>query len=139
MQRYSWEQGVTMQGFLEQGDMDVVTAMAKEAGKAKRLGNLPPNYENEVLSHFIADMAQQIDRSLQFFFAAASRHNVIDQLILGGGCGGRRSLSWSMRSCSSGSGRSKSSDPRSLRAWLRIRASSAESSIAFGCAYDQFV
>ena len=58
----------------------------EEAGKAKRLGNLPPNYENEVLSHFIADMAQQIDRSLQFFFAAASRHNVIDQLILAGGC-----------------------------------------------------
>lgn len=58
----------------------------EEAGKAKRLGNLPPNYESEVLSHFIADMAQQIDRSLQFFFAAASRHNVIDQLILAGGC-----------------------------------------------------
>ncbi|MCX7062215.1 MAG: pilus assembly protein PilM [Nevskia sp.] len=58
----------------------------EEAGKAKRLGNLPANYESEVLNHFIADMAQQIDRSLQFFFAAASRHNVIDQLILGGGC-----------------------------------------------------
>ncbi len=58
----------------------------EEAGRAKRLGNLPANYESEVLSHFIADMAQQIDRSLQFFFAAASRHNVIDQLILAGGC-----------------------------------------------------
>lgn len=57
-----------------------------EAGKAKRLGNLPANYGDEVLSHFIADMAQQIDRALQFFFAAASRHNVIDQLILAGGC-----------------------------------------------------
>lgn len=31
MQRHSWEQGVAMQGFLEQGDMDVVIAMAKEA------------------------------------------------------------------------------------------------------------
>lgn len=58
----------------------------EEAGKAKRLGNLPDNYDSEVLSHFIADMAQQIDRALQFFFAAASRHNVIDQLILAGGC-----------------------------------------------------
>jgi len=58
----------------------------EEAGKAKRLGNLPESYEGEVLSHFIADMAQQIDRSLQFFFAAASRHNVIDQVILAGGC-----------------------------------------------------
>lgn len=31
MQRHSWEQGVAMQAFLEQGDMEVVTAMAKEA------------------------------------------------------------------------------------------------------------
>jgi rhamnogalacturonyl hydrolase YesR len=31
MQRHSWEQGVAMQAFLEQGDMDVVIAMAKEA------------------------------------------------------------------------------------------------------------
>ena len=28
----------------------------EEAGKAKRLGNLPPNYETEVLSHFIAHL-----------------------------------------------------------------------------------
>jgi rhamnogalacturonyl hydrolase YesR len=31
MQRHSWEQGVAMQAFLERGDMDIVTAMAKEA------------------------------------------------------------------------------------------------------------
>ena len=58
----------------------------EEAGKAKRFGKLPENYETEVLGHFIADMAQQIDRSLQFFFAAASSHNTIDQMILAGGC-----------------------------------------------------
>lgn len=58
----------------------------EEANKAKRLGKLPDTYEAEVLSHFIADMAQQIDRSLQFFFAAASRHSTIDQMILAGGC-----------------------------------------------------
>ncbi len=47
MQRYSWEQGVTMQAFLEQGDMDVVIAMAKEAayrqipdGRAAVIGNM---------------------------------------------------------------------------------------------------
>ncbi len=57
-----------------------------EAAKAKRFGTLPEDYESEVLSHFIADMAQQIDRSLQFFFAASSRHEAIDQLILAGGC-----------------------------------------------------
>ncbi|GAC1628076.1 MAG: pilus assembly protein PilM [Nevskia sp.] len=58
----------------------------EEAGKAKRFGKLPDTYQTEVLGHFIADMAQQIDRSLQFFFAAASRHNAIDQMILAGGC-----------------------------------------------------
>lgn len=31
MQRHSWEQGVAMQAFLEQGDMQVVIAMAREA------------------------------------------------------------------------------------------------------------
>jgi Predicted unsaturated glucuronyl hydrolase involved in regulation of bacterial surface properties, and related proteins len=31
MQRYSWEQGVAMQAFLEQGDTETVIAMAKEA------------------------------------------------------------------------------------------------------------
>lgn len=31
MQRYSWEQGVAMQAFLEQGDKEIVFAMAKEA------------------------------------------------------------------------------------------------------------
>jgi rhamnogalacturonyl hydrolase YesR len=31
MQRHSWEQGIAMQAFLEQGDSEIVTAMAKEA------------------------------------------------------------------------------------------------------------
>jgi rhamnogalacturonyl hydrolase YesR len=31
MQRHSWEQGTAMQAFLEQGDTEIVTAMAKEA------------------------------------------------------------------------------------------------------------
>jgi rhamnogalacturonyl hydrolase YesR len=31
MQRHSWEQGISMQAFLEQGDGEIVTAMAKEA------------------------------------------------------------------------------------------------------------
>jgi type IV pilus assembly protein PilM len=57
-----------------------------EAGKAKKAGGLPENYESEVLSHFLTDMAQQIDRSLQFFFSAASQFSTIDQIILAGGC-----------------------------------------------------
>lgn len=58
----------------------------EEAGKAKRLGTLPDNYQSDVLAHFLADMAQQIDRSLQFFFSASSQHGSIDQMILAGGC-----------------------------------------------------
>ena len=58
----------------------------EEAGKAKKFGQLPDLYESEVLPSFMADMGQQIDRSLQFFFAASSKHGNIDQLILAGGC-----------------------------------------------------
>lgn len=57
-----------------------------EATKAKRAGNLPESYFSNVLPSFIGDMAQQIDRSLQFFFAASSQFNSIDQIILAGGC-----------------------------------------------------
>ncbi|MEC9357813.1 MAG: pilus assembly protein PilM [Pseudomonadota bacterium] len=57
-----------------------------EAAKAKRFGNLPESYFTEVLPSFIGDMAQQIDRSLQFFFASSSQFNSIDQIILAGGC-----------------------------------------------------
>ncbi|HEX4873197.1 MAG TPA: pilus assembly protein PilM [Nevskiaceae bacterium] len=58
----------------------------EDAGKAKRFGNLPEGYQSEVLVPFVDDMTQQIDRSLQFFFAASSRYSSIDQIILAGGC-----------------------------------------------------
>lgn len=58
----------------------------EEANRAKRYGNLPESYQSEVLAHFVADMSQQIDRSLQFFFAASSQYTHIDQIILAGGC-----------------------------------------------------
>ena len=58
----------------------------EEAARAKRNGTLPETYQSEVLMHFIADMAQQVDRSLQFFFSAASQYNSVDQIILAGGC-----------------------------------------------------
>lgn len=58
----------------------------EDAGKAKKFGNLPERYEAEILPDFIADLGQQIDRSLQFFLAASSQHNTIDLLILAGGC-----------------------------------------------------
>ncbi|MGH7461896.1 MAG: type IV pilus assembly protein PilM, partial [Longimicrobiales bacterium] len=58
----------------------------EEAVKAKKAGSLPEGYKNEVLEHFIADVAQQIDRSLQFFFAASSQYTHVDQIVLAGGC-----------------------------------------------------
>lgn len=58
----------------------------EEAAKAKRFNSLPEDYSFNVLMPFVADMGQQIDRSLQFFFASSSQHTQIDQIILAGGC-----------------------------------------------------
>ncbi len=57
-----------------------------EAGRAKRRGELPEDYESGVLARFVDDMAQQIDRSLQFYYASPGRHDQVAQLILAGGC-----------------------------------------------------
>jgi type IV pilus assembly protein PilM len=57
----------------------------EEAGRAKRQGGLPDSYEEEVLEPFKEAMAQQVARSLQFFFSA-SQHNHVDHLLLAGGC-----------------------------------------------------
>ncbi|WP_354671227.1 pilus assembly protein PilM [Thiohalobacter sp. IOR34] len=56
----------------------------EEAGMAKRQGGLPDSYETEVLEPFKEAMAQQVNRSLQFFFSS-SQYNSIDQIILAGG------------------------------------------------------
>jgi type IV pilus assembly protein PilM len=58
----------------------------EEAGKAKRFGGLPDSYQDEVLRPFLEDLAQQIDRSLQFYFANSNQTQEIHQLILAGGC-----------------------------------------------------
>ena len=57
----------------------------EEAGLAKRQGGLPDNYGPEVLEPFKEAMAQQVSRSLQFFFSS-SQHNAIDHIVLAGGC-----------------------------------------------------
>ena len=56
-----------------------------DAGKAKRDGGLPDNYEPEVLEPFKQTMAQQVSRFLQFFFSAGN-HDDVDQIVLAGGC-----------------------------------------------------
>ncbi len=56
----------------------------EEAGMAKRQGGLPDNYLPEVLEPFKEAMAQQVNRSLQFFFSS-SQYNSVDQIVLAGG------------------------------------------------------
>ncbi len=56
----------------------------EEAGLAKKQGGLPDNYEPEVLDPFKESMAQQVSRSLQFFFSASQYDNV-DHILLAGG------------------------------------------------------
>ena len=56
----------------------------EEAGMAKRQGGLPDNYVPEVLEPFKEAMAQQVSRSLQFFFSS-SHYNSVDHIVLAGG------------------------------------------------------
>lgn len=58
----------------------------EEAGKAKKEGGLPSNYKTDILDPFVDDMAQQVNRSVQFFMSATSEYSHLDQLILCGGC-----------------------------------------------------
>ncbi|MDN5848355.1 MAG: pilus assembly protein PilM [Nitrococcus sp.] len=57
----------------------------EQADSAKRRGGLPDSYEVEILEPFKQAMAQQVARSLQFFFGA-SQHNSVDHILLAGGC-----------------------------------------------------
>lgn len=57
----------------------------EEAGMAKKQGGLPDNYVPEVLDPFKEAMAQQVSRSLQFFFSS-SQFNNVDHIVLAGGC-----------------------------------------------------
>jgi type IV pilus assembly protein PilM len=58
----------------------------EEAGRAKKEGGLPSNYQTEVLDPFIDDMCQQVSRSLQFFLASGAGREQPEQIILCGGC-----------------------------------------------------
>ncbi|MFZ3193580.1 MAG: pilus assembly protein PilM [Moraxellaceae bacterium] len=56
----------------------------EEATRAKREGNLPDDYEPEVLRPFMESVVQQVTRSLQFFFSS-SQYNDVDHILLAGG------------------------------------------------------
>ena len=58
----------------------------EDAGRAKKEGGLPSNYQPEVLDAFIDDMSQQVSRSLQFFLASGSGREQPDQVLVSGGC-----------------------------------------------------
>jgi len=59
----------------------------EEAGRAKKEGGLPANYQAEVLDPFIDDMCQQVSRSLQFYLASGSGREQPDQILV---CGAAR-------------------------------------------------
>lgn len=58
----------------------------EDAGRAKKEGGLPANYQTDVLDPFIDDMTQQISRSLQFYLASGSGREQPEKVLICGGC-----------------------------------------------------
>lgn len=58
----------------------------EEAGRAKKIGGLPPSYEREILAPFINDMAQQVSRSMQFYLTSTNTGDNLSQILISGGC-----------------------------------------------------
>jgi type IV pilus assembly protein PilM len=58
----------------------------EEAGRAKKEGGLPSNYQPEVLDPFIDDMTQQVTRSLQFYLASGTGRENPEMILVCGGC-----------------------------------------------------
>lgn len=57
----------------------------EEANLAKRNGSLPEDYETEVLDPFKMEMAQQISRMVQLYYAA-SAFGKLSHILIAGGC-----------------------------------------------------
>ncbi|HEY5643199.1 MAG TPA: type IV pilus assembly protein PilM, partial [Woeseiaceae bacterium] len=57
----------------------------EDAGRAKKQGGLPSNYQPEVLEPFIDDMTQQVSRSLQFYLASGGGREQPDMILVCGG------------------------------------------------------
>jgi len=56
----------------------------EEAGRLKKEGGLPDDFEPEVLRPFKEAVVQQVTRSLQFFFSS-SQFNDVDHILMAGG------------------------------------------------------
>lgn len=57
-----------------------------EAEAAKLTGRLPEQYQSEVLAPFLANVANEVARALQFFFSSMPQFTEISHIILAGGC-----------------------------------------------------
>ncbi|HRQ55782.1 MAG TPA: pilus assembly protein PilM [Azoarcus taiwanensis] len=58
---------------------------ADEAEAAKKAGNLPDDYERDLMRPFMDSIALEISRALQFFFTS-TQFNEVDHIVLAGGC-----------------------------------------------------
>jgi type IV pilus assembly protein PilM len=58
---------------------------AEEAEAKKRTGDLPENYERDLLQPFADNIALEVTRALQFFFTSTP-YSRVDQIMLAGGC-----------------------------------------------------
>jgi type IV pilus assembly protein PilM len=56
-----------------------------EAEAAKKAGNLPDDYERDLMRPFMDNIALEISRALQFFFTS-TQFNQVDHIVLAGGC-----------------------------------------------------
>jgi type IV pilus assembly protein PilM len=67
---------------------DIVRAYGlafEEAETRKRAGDLPENYQADLLAPFLESAALEVTRAIQFFYTSTP-YTRIDQLYLGGGC-----------------------------------------------------
>lgn len=68
-------------------DIQRVFGLTSEEAEANKRnpGQLPENYEAEVLTPFIDTLSLEVARSLQFFFAS-TQYNQMHHIVLAGGC-----------------------------------------------------
>jgi type IV pilus assembly protein PilM len=56
----------------------------EEAESAKRSGDLPDDFETEVMRPFMENLSMEVQRALQFFFTSTQYH-AVDHILLAGG------------------------------------------------------
>lgn len=80
------------------GGMQLIEAISEtynmsllQALTAKETGNLPENYETEILEPFKQMVLLQVKRTLQFFYSS-SQHGFVDHILLAGGVARQKDL-----------------------------------------------